>query len=235
MRAHVKMTCGDTVAERSLRLAVIPDYTQADSRFGMNHAFGWPDMLTLCRRAGVVWMRDWSLKWQDVEPRKGQFTFAETDAQIDRVLREKLQVMCVLAFPSSMWSSSAPANIRPPEPWWDYPHKSPDPERQRDEILADAGQPYLRMGYAPRDMGEFENYVNKTVEHYKDRIHVWQCFNEPIHTDYALDGQVGYKTEDFIRYVGPFARAAGRPIGTARYWPATTSRAITRPKVCRQR
>ena len=25
----------------------------ADSRFGMNHAFGWPDMLTLCRQAGI--------------------------------------------------------------------------------------------------------------------------------------------------------------------------------------
>ena len=95
MRLHAKLTSGKTTAERNMRLAVIPIYTLADSRFGMNHAFGWPDMLTLCRQTGLGWMRDWSLKWQDVEPKKGQFTFTETDAQIDRILKEKLQVMCV--------------------------------------------------------------------------------------------------------------------------------------------
>ena len=54
-------------------------------------------------------MRDWSMKWQDVEPVKGQFTFAETDAQVDRILRQDLKVLEVLPFPSSMWSTSAPA------------------------------------------------------------------------------------------------------------------------------
>ena len=107
LRLHAKMTSGTVVAERSLRLAVIPEYKLADSRFGLNHAFGWPDMLDLCRRAGLIWMRDWSPKWQDVEPKKGQFTFAETDAQIDRILKQGLKVECVLAFPSSLWSSSA--------------------------------------------------------------------------------------------------------------------------------
>ena len=88
LRLHVKLTSGKTTAERNMRLAVIPTYTLADSRFGMNHAFGWPEMLTLCKRAGLVWMRDWSMKWQDVEPEQGQFVYEETDAQVGRLLRK---------------------------------------------------------------------------------------------------------------------------------------------------
>lgn len=210
LRLHAKLTCGDTVTERSMRLAVIPDYKLKDSRFGLNHAFGWPEMLDLCRRAGLIWMRDWSPKWQDVEPEKGRFDFTETDTQIDRILSKGLKVLCVLAFPSNMWASSAPDDVQPPDPWYNSPYKSPDPERQRDEILAEVDAPYRRMGYAPRDLAEFENYVAATVAHYKGRIHDWQIFNEPIHTNYALDGQAGYQTADFVQYIEPFVRAARR-------------------------
>ena len=102
---------------RYLRLASTPVYSHADSRFGMNHAFGWPEMLNLARRAGLLWMRDWSMKWQDVEPVKGQFTFAETDAQVDRILRQDLKVLEVLPFPSSMWSTSAAESVPKNDPW----------------------------------------------------------------------------------------------------------------------
>ncbi len=210
LRLRATMTSGTAVEGRTLRMAAIPTYRHVDSRFGLNHAFGWPELLSLSRQAGLVWVRDWSLKWQDVEPEKGRFDFTEADAQIDRVLRARLQVLGLMPFPSSNWSSSAPASVRPPDPWYYVPSPQPDTERQREDLLADWGFPYLRMGFAPRDIKEFENYVTQTVTHYKGRIHDWQVFNEPIHTNYAFDGEAGYKTADVVRHVEAFACAARR-------------------------
>ena len=99
LRLQVKLTTPISVEQHDLRMAVIPNYTLADSRFGMNHAFGWPEMLALCKQAGLCWMRDWSMKWQDVEPQQGQYTYEETDAQIDRLVRQGLHIDEVLAFP----------------------------------------------------------------------------------------------------------------------------------------
>ena len=195
---------------RYLRLASIPVYSHADSRFGMNHAFGWPEMLALARRAGLLWMRDWSMKWQDVEPVKGRFTFAETDAQVDRLIRQDLRVLEVLPFPSSMWSTSAPESVPKNDPWNLTYSNAPDPQTQYDEILAESGSMIGRMGYAPREMKDFENYVNRTVAHYKGRVHDWQVFNEPLRTSYALPKRTGYGTADYLRYVELFVGAARR-------------------------
>jgi hypothetical protein len=66
------------------------------------------------------------------------------------------------------------------------------------------------VAYAPRDEAEFENYVEKTVAHYKGRITWWQCFNEPLYTDYALPRKLGYDGATYARLVQAFARAARR-------------------------
>jgi hypothetical protein len=193
-----------------MRLAVIPIYTLADSRFGLNHAFGWPELLTLSHQAGLVWNRNWSLKWQDVEPSQGQFTFDRGDAEINRLLRRDFHVLGLLPFPSSMWSSSAPANVQPSDPWY-YPlTQSPDRERQREEIAYERGSPALRMSYAPRNMAEFENYIGRTVAHYKDRVHDWQVFNEPVLSGYALYKGNGYGMADYIHYIEVVAKVARR-------------------------
>jgi len=172
-----------------MRLAVIPAYQAGDSRFGVNHAYPWPHLLDLCRKAGLVWVRDWSLKWQDVEPEKGRFTFAETDLQIDRPLEHKLRVLGLLPFPSSNWASSAAGSVTTSGA---YP------------------QNRARVAYAPRDAAEFENYVGQTVRHYKDRITWWQVFNEPLYTDYSLPRSHGYTGADYARWTVAFARAARR-------------------------
>lgn len=112
-----------------------------------------------------MWVRDWSLKWQEVEPEKGKFNFAETDYQINRPLTHQLRVLGLLPFPSSNWSSSAPASV---EAGKSYP------------------QNRARAAYAPRDLGEFENYVTRTVANYQGRITWWQNLNEPLYTDYSL-------------------------------------------------
>jgi hypothetical protein len=200
---------GDKPAEtRRMRLAAIPVYNQADSRFGINHAYGWPEQLDLGRKAGLVWVRDWSLKWQDVEPQKGQFAFGESEAEIDRLVRKDFRMLSILGFPSSMWSSSAPATVQPPDPWY-YPlTQYPDPERRRDDLLLELGLSFVRCGYAPRDAAEFENYVTQTVNRFKDRVHDWQAFNEPFDTSYSFSAANGYSMADFVRHVELFAKTA---------------------------
>lgn len=189
LRLKARLTAGNDVQERTLRLSVIPARQGADSRFGVNHAYSWPHLLDLCRQAGLGWARDWSLKWQEVEPEKGQFTFAETDLQIDRPRKHGLQVLGLLPFPSSNWSSSAPESVS---------GKGGYPQNR------------ARVAYAPRDMAEFENYVEKTVAHYKGRIAWWQVLNEPLYTDYALPRKLGYDGTTYGNLAQAFAKAARR-------------------------
>jgi hypothetical protein len=188
-RLDVKMTCGQSASEQTLRLAVIPAQPGDDSRFGVNHAYPWPHLLDLSRKAGLVWCRDWSLKWQEVEPEKGRFAFDQTDYQIDRPLAHGLRVLGLLPFPSSHWSSTAPAGVTGGEPY---------------------SESRSRVAYAPRDPAEFEAYVAATVAHYRGRIAWWQCFNEPLYTSYALPRQYGYDGAVYAKLVRSFARAARR-------------------------
>ncbi len=74
---------GESAPSQNLRCMVIKPYEYDDSVFGMNHAYGWPFMLPLAKRAGLTWWRDWSVKWHEVEPRKGQFDFSGRDPQIE--------------------------------------------------------------------------------------------------------------------------------------------------------
>ncbi len=167
----------EVILTRSLRLAVIEPYTKPNSIFGMNHAYPWQHLLDLSKEIGLLWFRDWSLKWQDVESEKGEFDFRNTDFQIDRVLERGLNVLPLLPFPSSNWSSSSEQK---PETTERYPNNR--------ELMA----------YMPRDLEEFADYVRATVNHYRERLHVWEILNEPIFTDYALPRAKGNTVEDYV-------------------------------------
>ena len=184
---HAGMPMGETSQSRTLRVAVIPRNDKDDSRFGVNHAYPWPHLLDLCRQAGLVWMRDWSCKWQEVEPEKGKFTFEEADYQIDRPIEHGLDVLAMLPFPSAHWSSSAPADYQ----------RTGDYTSRREHVA-----------YAPRNVEDFESYVAKTVSHYKDRVSWWQVFNEPVFTSYSLPRKFGYTGSDYGHWTKAFARAA---------------------------
>jgi len=188
-RLHAQMRVDGTMAERTGRIAICPPGLGKDSRFGVNHAYPWPHLLTSCQKAGLIWVRDWSLKWQTVEPEKGRFDFTEADYQIDRPRKHGLQVLGLLPFPSANWSSSAPESVKVTQ---SYPGNR------------------VRVAYAPRDEAEFENYVAKTVEHYKGRITWWQCFNEPLYTDYSLPRKLGYDGATYAKLTQAFARAVRR-------------------------
>ena len=207
LRLHAKINGEE--GERTLRLAAIPITRRDDSRFGINHAYSWPHLLDLCRQAGLGWVRNWSLKWQAVEPEKGRFTFAETDLQIDRPLQNGLRVLGLLPFPSSDWSSSAPASA--------LAKTEPDEAYSNHTALT-------RVAYAPRNVAEFESYVERMVSHYRGRIQWWQVFNESLCTHYSLPpGPVTNRpiTRGSSR---PLRVPPGGPIRNAVSWPGPSAR-----------
>ena len=172
----------------SLRCAVIDPAppTLADSPFGFNHAYPWDFLVRQAGLAGIAWWRDWSAKWDTVEPEKGRFDFASADAQINRVRGLGGGVEVLLPFPSALWCSTAKA----------------------DEVAkAAGGSAYLRqrmpVAYAPKDIEDFGRYAAAVAKRYRDGAprpvtHI-QILNEPVFTSYALPRQFGYTVEDYVR------------------------------------
>ncbi len=187
MRLAATVAGEPPVAVASLRLASIPVCQARDSRFGVNHAYPWPHLLDLCRKAGLLWVRDWSCKWHEVEPEPGRLTFAETDLQINRPRSHGLEVLGLAPFPSNYRSSSAPGDYSP----------SGSYTTNRE-----------RISYAPRQQDQFEDYVRNSVDHYRGRITWWQVFNEPLYTSYSLPRDFGYTGADYARWVKVFSETA---------------------------
>lgn len=172
-RMHLSCEGAEVAMTRPLRFAIIEPYTKTDSLFGINHACPWSHLLDLSKQIGILWFRDWSLQWQHVEPEKGNFEFTEPDYQINRLLERGLNVLPLLPFPSSTWSSSA------------------DPE----EIVS---RNVKSTSYMPRDLEEFSSYVRNTVWHYYGLLDTWEIMNEPIYSSYALPETKGYQINDYI-------------------------------------
>lgn len=207
-RAHLSVNGQEK--PRGLRFAVIPRYQAKDSIFGVNHAYPWPHLLKECVSAGILWVRDWSVKWQDVQPAPdAPFDFTETDYQIDRPISFGQQVLTLLPFPSANWSSSAPEDVKVGP---NYPEN-----RQR-------------QAFSPRSDAEFSRWVAETVRHYRGRTTWYQVFNEPVYTDYSLPRSRGYSGTDYGRLVKVFAKAAREADPDCRIlagiggWPSSVER-----------
>ncbi|MCK4825459.1 hypothetical protein KA005_57455, partial [bacterium] len=173
-RLHLRCEGAEAAMTRPLRFAIIEPYTKSDSLFGINHAHPWPHLLDLSKQIGILWFRNWSLQWQYVEPEKGEFDFTRPDDQILYVLRRALNVLPLLPFPSSNWSSSASPGVNVP------------------------GSVGL-MAYMPRDLEEFATYVRETVRHYNGLFGAWEILNEPIYSRYALPETKGYQVSDYVQ------------------------------------
>jgi hypothetical protein len=180
----------------SLRCAIIAPAAAdlADSPLGFNHAYPWNFVVRLAREAGIVWWRDWSAKWQTVEPTKGKFDFSAADTQIQRVLNLDSQVEVLLPFPSANWSTTARA----------------------DEVEKAAGSDtYLRtrlpLSYPPADLNDFGAYAAAVARHYAQSrpraVTHFQILNEPVYTDYALPQKFGYTLADYLRMLEAGSRA----------------------------
>ncbi len=166
---------------QSVRCAIIEPSPEADSLFGMNHAFSWEFLLRLSHQAGVRWWRDWSVKWHTVQPRPGPFDFHIPDAQINRVLDVQGQVLALLPFPATPWATK------------------PDAEKIKQRAGSDRYlQQRLVVACKPERPEDFAAYVRATVEHYRPRIHAFEILNEPLYTDYAVPAAFGCTTADYV-------------------------------------
>lgn len=170
LRAEAEGASGGRAGSAGLRLAFVPERAAGgDSFLGVNHAFAAPELIGLAARGGVSWYRDWSLKWQHIEPEKGRFRWEVGDGQLGRVLKAGARVLPLLPpFPSADWSSEAPDSLRP---GGEYPANR------------------RRQAFAPRDPAELAGFVAAAVARYKDRVRVWEFLNEPVYTTYALPGR----------------------------------------------
>jgi len=147
-----------------------------DGPFGINHASPAPSRLPLMQIAGITWVRDWSIKWHQVQAADGApFDFTDADAQIQRVLDRGFKVLCVLPHPATPWCTTAPA----------------------DSPRTGTGRAFRRtLSNMPADLDKFGAYVRATVAHYKDRVKDWEILNEPGYLkpeDYAKLLAVAYR------------------------------------------
>ena len=132
-------------------------YGNNEARFGTNHPY-YSDLLQgLAQDAGVYWMRDWTLKWDNVEHEKGKWDFSAPDIFFDRARRFDMHVLTILPDPSSSWASSGPPETR-------------------GRRLGDA---YEDLWYLPKDMEDHRRYVRKCIERYQDVSGGWEVLNEP--------------------------------------------------------
>ena len=182
-------------ATQSLRTALITpaDARGTDSPLGFNHAYPWDFLVRLARAAGCVWWRDWSAKWQTVEPEKGTFDFTVVDAQINRVLALASEIEVLLPFPSANWSSAAPSDVVARAASGKYPDSR------------------LPVAYAPKEQRDFDRYAAEVVRHYRAAqprpVTTYQILNEPVYTDYALPRQKGYSLADYLQLLDAAYRA----------------------------
>lgn len=99
--------------------------------------------------AGVGWVR-MTVAWSWIEPKPGVFDFHDFDLAVGSARAAGLDVLGTLGL-GVPWDATAPASV-----------------------TGDA-----RIDYPPADIAAWEQYVYRTVTHFKRDIHVWEIWNEP--------------------------------------------------------
>ena len=180
---RVQAICGpvDKNDSRLLRLAFVPRRTSDETVLGVNHAYPVRYLLDLARKAGVSWYRDWTLKWQFIEPEKGKFRWDISDPQVDRIVKAGAQLIMMFPFPSTDWNSTAPGLNEI------FGGKLPKPSGDQAELLLRARWAWPPK--APKDLGDF---IRAAVNRYKDRVKVWEFLNESGWTDYSRPKDAEY-------------------------------------------
>ncbi len=147
---------GGIAARRAETPAARPMPTPTpDSPFGVSMAAGVNDpaipvALELAAGAGIRWLRVAGTEWSRVEPRRGQFDWRAADRLINLAHDLGYGVLAPLAY-TPEWASGAPEHLP-------------------------AG---IRIKAPPRDLRDWEAYVEAVVSRYKGRVRYWQVWNEP--------------------------------------------------------
>ncbi|MDW8080256.1 MAG: hypothetical protein RMJ16_15360, partial [Thermoguttaceae bacterium] len=178
---------------RTLRLALVDPFpADKDSSFGMNHAFGWSELLRIAHVAGIRWWRDWSTQWRLVQKAEAdRFDFAIPKVQIDRVLAADGKVVMLLPFPGTPWAVEA----------------------NMEKIRAEAGaNRYLAerlvIAQKPRNPALFARYVEESVKNFWPAVDTIEILNEPLFTSYAVPASYGHTMADYLELLAAAYKAA---------------------------
>lgn len=110
------------------------------------------------KQMGVHWVRMWGVEpflWFNVEPVKGQFQWDKADFVMRQARANDLKLLGLLGN-MPRWATVEP----------DESHKSQHP-------LAN-----VPARWKPRNITEWENYVGKVMDRYKDQVKHWEVCNE---------------------------------------------------------
>lgn len=172
-------------------VTVLDPVTEADGRLGLCDVLpgsppgaGSPTWAQLASNAGARLNR-WEIRWDRVEPKRGQWNFSSDDAAVSSSVKSGLDVLGIL-IGTPRWARAAgqkPGNGVP---------------KGLSLPIDDPGNVWA-------------GYVRQTVTHYSGMVHYWEIWNEPdlsffwsgSSADYALLLQVAYQV---IKAVDPSAK-----------------------------
>ena len=156
---RVRVQAGDAPSAGEVWFGVFPKRDRKicpDSAFGTHVTAVVPkptNTMLASEAMGARWVRlhDFGdfCHWRVVEPEKGRFVWC--DEEINDLRQRGFMILANLGHPP-LWAGRTHPDRKDHGSWTDAP---------------------------PRDMAEWENYVFKTVDHFKDRIRHWEIWNEP--------------------------------------------------------
>ena len=156
---RVRVQANDSPATGEVWFGVFPKRDRElhpDSPFGTHVTETLPEptnTLLASAAMGARWVRlhDFGdfCHWRVVEPEKGRFVWR--DDEINDLRRRGFTLLANLGHPP-LWAGRADPNRKDSGDWTNAP---------------------------PRDPAEWEEYVFRTVEHFRDRIRHWEIWNEP--------------------------------------------------------
>ncbi len=175
-RANVSWDVGGVSHERTIKLAVIEPYPHQDSPFGTNHAPVVSQRRSHLKKMDITWARTWALHWDRIEPTRGTYDYSVVDPLINSIKEDNLHTLALLPpQPSTSWASEAPTDKN-----LDAPH---------------------RWAYAPRPdrRTDLNNFIDRSVRRYADRIVYWEFLNEALWVEWAcLPTSGGYTMSSYI-------------------------------------
>lgn len=181
-RARAVWTANGKEHTRPFTFTVIEAYPHEDSPFGLNHPAPTEGQLRLLSRAGIRWVRNWSVNWDWVEPEPGRFTWEAQDKQFAHMASAKMNPLVVFPNPSARWASTAPASV--------------------------SDSMWYRLAYAPADPELLYRFLGSAVERYRSACTHWEFLNEPLWVpDFCLPKKGGYTVPDYVKLLEGAYRA----------------------------
>ena len=196
---------GPVLARAQAPQAALPPVTEADGRLGFCFIYhNDPAWHPLAYQAGAR-MNRWQLSWYDVERTPGQFDYSFYDPRVALDLNQGFAISAIL-MGTPTWAATGGTYIAPRV---DAQVKTPPWTVKAFGLASSSASPPANLDLPWNDPHNYwGRFVYRTVSHYKDRIKVWELWNEPD-WPYFWSGSA----EDFYRLlkVGYQAAKAADP------------------------